>query len=188
MGKKHFTIASLISIVLLTVMLVPTSSQGADYDPWADINEDGNIDIYDVAYEAQRFGTSGDPTKNVNVTNWPVGNDVTVWYTEPFAPSQMKYSPRFSASGFGHLHVLARGYGLGSGESLDVYVDGIILADPQNPQGSGWLVLAHSVTLVQSAPSTSFTIPVPSAQFYFEVRASSVTTADVYLSFYLTWA
>ena len=72
MDKKHFTIASLISIVLLTVMFAPTSSLGADYDPWADINEDGNIDIYDIAYGAQRFGTSGDPTKNVNVTNWPV--------------------------------------------------------------------------------------------------------------------
>jgi hypothetical protein len=40
------------------------------YDPWADINDDGIIDTKDIGYTCRLFGKTGDPTKNVNVTNW----------------------------------------------------------------------------------------------------------------------
>lgn len=58
----------LIAAVLLVSPFVVglTSSQ---YDPWADINGDGKIDIYDVAYTARAFGSSGDPAKNITVAN-----------------------------------------------------------------------------------------------------------------------
>jgi hypothetical protein len=41
------------------------------YDPWSDIDENGKVDMKDIGAVAVQFGTSGDPTKNVNVTNWP---------------------------------------------------------------------------------------------------------------------
>jgi hypothetical protein len=46
------------------------SQTTVQYDPWADINDDGKIDMKDIIYEIRLFGTTGDPTKNVNVTNW----------------------------------------------------------------------------------------------------------------------
>jgi len=48
------------------------------YDPWVDYNEDGKIDIKDIATAAIKFGTSGDPTKNVNVTNWPESMSISI--------------------------------------------------------------------------------------------------------------
>jgi hypothetical protein len=58
---------------MLALVFIPMSgSQTAvQYDPWADMNDDGKIDIKDIAYSSRLFGTLGDPTKNVNVTNWP---------------------------------------------------------------------------------------------------------------------
>jgi hypothetical protein len=43
----------------------------APYDPWYDLDEDGRISIFDVVKMASSYGTTGDPGKNVNVTNWP---------------------------------------------------------------------------------------------------------------------
>jgi len=45
-------------------MYVPLSgsqSSPLPYDPWADINDDGKIDIKDIAYVAARFGAIGTP-------------------------------------------------------------------------------------------------------------------------------
>jgi hypothetical protein len=71
--KKDLAIAILLTFCLTATlfMIVPTRSQVGQYDPWADINGDGIIDIYDLRSVAALFDTSGDPTKYVNVTNWP---------------------------------------------------------------------------------------------------------------------
>lgn len=56
----------------LGVARAPIRSQtAAQYDPWLDVNDDGKIDGKDIALPALIYGTAGDPTKNVNVTNWP---------------------------------------------------------------------------------------------------------------------
>jgi len=70
---KQFVIATVFAMVLLTMVFIPISSQQlGTYDPWLDYNEDGKIDIRDLATAAKAYGTLGDPTKNVNVTNWPL--------------------------------------------------------------------------------------------------------------------
>jgi hypothetical protein len=54
--------------------VIPTrsSSNSLPYDPWVDLNGDGKIDIYDITWAAELYDTSGDPTRNVNVTNLPL--------------------------------------------------------------------------------------------------------------------
>jgi len=49
--------------LILAITLVPVSTQQAvdEYDPWYDINDDGKIDIKDVAGVAIKFGTEGTP-------------------------------------------------------------------------------------------------------------------------------
>jgi len=70
-SRKDLVIAVLATFCLSATlfMIMPSRSQ-REYDPWVDVNDDGEIDITDVAWSAYLFGTSGDPTKNVNVTNW----------------------------------------------------------------------------------------------------------------------
>jgi hypothetical protein len=77
MVRKDVIIAILATFFLSATLFIvlPTKSSpsaGPEYDPWADINDDGRINMYDIGYTAQRFGTSGDPTKNVTVINWEV--------------------------------------------------------------------------------------------------------------------
>lgn len=62
--EKKYTIVAILAVLgLTTAILIPGSSSPstAEYDPWADMNDDGQIDIYDVAYVASEFGTTGTP-------------------------------------------------------------------------------------------------------------------------------
>jgi hypothetical protein len=79
--KKDLTIAVLATFCLTATLFIiaPTSSAPArQYDPWLDYNGDGKIELKDVYAMYLAYGTSGDPTKNVNVTNWPQDRQLTV--------------------------------------------------------------------------------------------------------------
>jgi len=65
----------LLTFAVGSTNVTPTSTT-YEYDPWADINEDGKIDIWDVAYTARLFGTSGNVTKNVYI----VGGTINVTF------------------------------------------------------------------------------------------------------------
>ena len=79
-NKKDLIVAVLITFCLTATlfMVIPTRSQGGAYDPWADIDDSGRIDMYDIGYTARLFASEGDPTKDVNVTNWPTSKEVCV--------------------------------------------------------------------------------------------------------------
>ncbi len=66
--KRPLLVAA--SVFCLTATIFIVSSTG--YDPWIDYDEDGTVDYDDFISLAGEYGTSGDPTKNVSVTNWPV--------------------------------------------------------------------------------------------------------------------
>ena len=82
--KKDLVIAVLSTFCLTATlfMIMPTRSSSAErqYDPWSDYNDDGKIDIKDLVNTISLFETYGDPTKNVNVTNWPI------WLVNQSAP------------------------------------------------------------------------------------------------------
>lgn len=61
-----------LACVLLAPMLLVSVSSSATYDPWVDLDDNGTINIFDVVTLANSYQTTGDPTKNVNVLNWPV--------------------------------------------------------------------------------------------------------------------
>jgi hypothetical protein len=64
-----------IYLTVIAVLLAPSLLVGltasATYDPWCDLDEDGKVSIFDVVQIAASYGTTGDPSKNVTVTNWP---------------------------------------------------------------------------------------------------------------------
>jgi len=73
--KRDLVIAVLCTFFLTFTLftILPAGSQTVgQYDPWLDFNDNGHIDGTDIAYVARAFGTAGDTTKNVNVTNWPI--------------------------------------------------------------------------------------------------------------------
>jgi hypothetical protein len=59
-------------ILALTFIQNSGSQASKQYDPWMDINDDGRIDMRDIGQLCINFMATGDPTKNVNVTNWPI--------------------------------------------------------------------------------------------------------------------
>jgi hypothetical protein len=74
MIRRDLVVTALLAFCLATLlfMVVPTRSQGfGEYDPWSDIDGDGTIGILDVVQVTNKYATTGDPTRNVNVTNWP---------------------------------------------------------------------------------------------------------------------
>lgn len=186
--KRDLIVAVLSSFCLASTlfMIMPTISSPVigEYDPWLDINDDGKIDIKDIAASARAFGTLGDPTKNVTVTNWPVSVDTAVWWEESLSPSVVLWSDDYNASGLGHLHILTAAGFLSGAEEVYVHVYGHILG----PSGSDVGVRVHELTLADTSNTASVTIPVPSGTFRFRVEASPITDATFYLGFYLTWA
>jgi len=65
--RKHALVIALA--FSLTITLFIAASTG--YDPWVDQDEDGDVDATDLNVLAVEYGSLGDPTKNVSVTNWP---------------------------------------------------------------------------------------------------------------------
>lgn len=77
MLKKRYMVITvgIISVLLgsfLVNNVILAQTNGSEYDPWIDYNDDGLIDVNDLASMSQAYGSSGDTTKNVTVTNWPI--------------------------------------------------------------------------------------------------------------------
>lgn len=66
-----FAIVTTFCLCALMFAVIPIRSANP-YDPWADMNDDGKVNMFDIGYVASRFGTVGDAAKPVNVTNWEV--------------------------------------------------------------------------------------------------------------------
>lgn len=58
-----FAVLTTISLAMILFTMVPTRSlpSGLPYDPWMDINDDGQIDMKDIGNVAARFMTTGEP-------------------------------------------------------------------------------------------------------------------------------
>jgi hypothetical protein len=107
MNGKNYLVAIMLTALMLALMFIPMSGSQTtvQYDPWADINDDGKIDIKDIAYSSRLFGTLGDPTKNVNVTNWPTQQAEPSWI---IITKQLNMSLEYKNLGSGLLY--AKGY------------------------------------------------------------------------------
>jgi hypothetical protein len=72
--RRDLIIVALTTFCLTSTLFMVATTRSADspnWDPWADIKEDGTVDIYDAITLANAYGSSGETPKNVNVTNWP---------------------------------------------------------------------------------------------------------------------
>jgi hypothetical protein len=124
--KKDLVIVALATFCLTATlfMVKPIGSQSQvdlsppnTYDSWVDLNDNGIIDIYDAIMFSNHFDTSGDPTKNVNVTNLPaeykIDSDLVHvgWMAIP--PYEPQYDGNWTSNwhdsrGFNRMFVYAR--------------------------------------------------------------------------------
>jgi len=111
-----------------------------EYAPWADGNDDGKIDIFDVVYVASKYSTNGCATKTLNITNWPewypVGNvNVTNFPTEK-EPKTIVVCENYTIDGTGETIPLPFVVDLEDYERYGVFFS--YLYQPINPSDS-WL-------------------------------------------------
>lgn len=174
---------------------IPVKSAGV-YDPWVDVNHDGKINVLDLIKVATGLNTAGDPALNVTVANpflkvailngtnawvmnWPNSTETNVWYYYILSPSTWLDSPMQTSNGFTYLHILAMA-NVASGVTVTLNVYGQF-----GPNLYSMVVYTTSLTYSQGL--LSFTIPVPSQNFYFGAYTTASGTNAVSLSYYLTW-
>jgi len=71
--KNYFVAVILTGLILALAFNHLAGSQtspSAQYDPWADLNDDGKISMDEIVRMCELFGTTGDPTKNVTVSGY----------------------------------------------------------------------------------------------------------------------
>jgi hypothetical protein len=86
-------------MILVLAFIQNSGSQTTfQYDPWADINDDGKIDAKDIGYTCRLFGKTGDPTKNVSISD--------------YAFRVLSYRLSIPAGGGGCLNISTAGYKL----------------------------------------------------------------------------
>lgn len=88
--KKDIIITALLTFCLTATLFMAATTRSQEYDPWADLNGDGKIDILDVVGTTGIYGASGDPTKNVTIAGrasklayYVIGQPIpaTSWFT-----------------------------------------------------------------------------------------------------------
>ena len=60
-SELKIAIYSLASMLLVLPFLVGSTASAGEYDPWCDLDDDGDIDIFDVVSVAGRYGSAGTP-------------------------------------------------------------------------------------------------------------------------------
>jgi hypothetical protein len=126
MIRKDLIIAILATFCLTATLflVIPTRSQTANqYDPWLDTNADGKIDGKDLGTTAYAFGSYGDPTKDVNVTNWRQTYSLQTG-TINMTSSGWSGSDLIYCEGYSRLSIMIGGYtnaSIGAGNNITIY-------------------------------------------------------------------
>ena len=101
--KRDLIVTALLAFCLTATIFMVATSQSAEYDPWADLNGDGRIDIFDVVGMTSRYAATGDPTKNVtisgHVNKLAYSNSTSVAVGDPF------HSPWISVDGYSKVTI-----------------------------------------------------------------------------------
>lgn len=190
MIKKRYVVIALgaVSVLLGSLLYnnIILAQPGGEYDPWLDFDEGGTVDVNDLSSLGQAYGSSGDPTKDVNVVNWPVHQEVHVWYMENLTGLDVLDSGNFNASGFSRLHVLVRIKDLELTETATFAILGLLWRADHMAYG-GYPAYSYQFNS-STMESQAITLDVPSEIFRFTIYAPSGTKCIAFLSFYLTWS
>jgi hypothetical protein len=119
--------------------------------------------MVDIANVAAQFMTSGDPTKNVTVMNWPVVNQQTVFWAQQYSAE----SPSYNASGFSQIHITWRVSGLVDPENATLGIWGHLI---RPDGGTDLYITVRTIVATHINDMGALTISVPSELFSFSVN------------------
>lgn len=123
------TFSRLLNVVLAVLLLASvflvnatTSRSNATsigaYDPWVDINGDGIINILDATQIGLGWQAQGDPTRNINITNWwQARQELRIIYNEslgvvPNDQYGVTYVTTVSLTGYKFMDIHAKAVGI----------------------------------------------------------------------------
>ena len=133
--KKDLIVAVLAAFCLTATVFfaIPSRSQSgtgssSNYNPLADLNHDGVVDIYDAVLFAQAYGSSGDPTLPVNVTNWPSPSYAITEFTLNMSEGSAYSSPLIYCGGYSTLSLMINATGTNNalGGEVNIYLDQVL--------------------------------------------------------------
>lgn len=199
-NNKDLIIAVLATFCLTATLLlaVPIRSQTQPpmYDPWIDNNHDGQINILDAIRLANDFGTSGDPTANVSVTNWPqrwqtssiVDNLTFVWNISS-VPSYFYIPWQFLATiptnGFSRMRIYAE---ITEFTDLGSYSNSISISLYWNSTFDyGPAVGTNDWNMWNPSGGTSVNTTTGPTVIAFPQIQQTMTVLEPYVSFYITY-
>lgn len=176
-SKKDLIIAVLATFCLTATLFLMMSTRSqtplGTYDPWIDNNHDGTINILDAIILGNHFLTSGDPTINVNVTNFPT--------EAPYRIQTITLTCFFDIL----INDSQTGiwYHINYTETPTIYVGGysrmyIYLVPPNASDTTQYTVANYNVTHAPisvdwiTEPSSSFVVPDYFSSYPFNITAS----------------
>jgi len=176
--KKDLVIVVLatfcLTLTLFTTLPTHSSSSTAalEYDPWLDYNDDGRISLQDLVALAQTYGTTGDPTRNVNVTNFPQYDGWWGWKVNVTnLPSALNNFDRQ----YGTMNLSSNGF---AGEPF-IYCGGrsrlSILLLPRNASVGTYNVTFYLYLIVWTSDDYRTTSYYEAAWEYLNVNAFNIT-------------
>jgi hypothetical protein len=104
MKKTRLVLSILAMPLLASLLLVGVTSSTGVYNPWCDQDSDGDIDIYDIVQAAMAYGTTGDPGKNITVTNWPT-NTLAFTVSTTLGGYESLDSPWIPVNGYSRISI-----------------------------------------------------------------------------------
>jgi hypothetical protein len=104
--RKSLAVGVVLGFLLagLVFAVLPVGSQTQrQYDPWADVNDDGIINMRDVTYEILLFNTVGDPAKPVIVSRHEA-----YWEVKEFTVTSAGYYYSANVTGLERLTITVK--------------------------------------------------------------------------------
>jgi len=174
MLKKKYVLVFALAFCLTLTLFIAVST---GYDPWVDQDEDGDVDSNDLCLLAGEYGSSGDPTKNVNVTNWPTQPEPkTIIVCENYTLSSCDVMLPFVADveGYQYFSMFVAWYrpyenaATAYAQASISNMTGASSAASVNltPSSSGWESDGHMHNVI-SAPNLRFRVVVPNDSVEF---------------------
>lgn len=164
------TILATFCLSFLILVVVPIKS-GQPYDPWTDIDENGKIDMRDIGTVASRFGTSGEPTRTVNVIN-----SHFEWYSREVIEPRSYWSFLNDTAGYRQVNIR-----MTSNDTVNVALYFGILDTNQQ------YITAQDLFDIQADETVFKTYEVkgPTLQLYV-FNPSATTVASLFIAVYVT--
>ncbi|UCH31583.1 MAG: hypothetical protein JSV05_08860 [Candidatus Bathyarchaeota archaeon] len=184
MSHLRIVYTALNVALFISILFIGITASQPSYDPWLDNTDDGYGGIDDIVATAEHFGASGDPAKLCNITNWPMGTQVPVFYAREITNGGSVGSAWCPTNGFKYMVLLIRADGLTTGEEVEITMSSRIYNDDHTLMAG---INVWSITLTSTMSEYNTVLFVPGEQVGFGADALGSTTCIVYASFYLTW-